>query len=919
MSKNRYESKRTTTRFKQIGQGLRAGEDRIREQRKTEIDAIKLAKLQSDQNSQRFISGLDRKLQSEEQNTKELQKLEARVREHKYEALKKKADTDVARIEGQAAEYGKEAERWAKLTPMYAKAAQQLATKGLAFADYLKGKAEWESEDVDGKLKAWGDGSKNIHLSVFKQGTDGRTTFSLEGDIESQAAIGNRIKLSSKWARNKLYEHIKEHKKLWVNDITVNFGGGKDDPNTPDIDESTIDPVEMLDAGARAILRDFGMSEKSPEGVKIIKLLRSEGSSIKYNNWLGAQVVRTENDTIEWIQNFLTAEDDPSTPEDEKDIAWRNLLLTVQNGFYNTNGKINNPNLGERLDPGSALFESLKKVIDHSHKKYDTFADFKDAILTNRLTLNTGKPGEKREQVLNRFGFKIDNELEPYFSQIKKQEVKKLDDSREQLGNSKIIDFTNRRQEAINNNEWNIDTKIKFIEEAAKLDIDLKDKNKIYKMAFPQYEAFGNFNDLLNFQKAVSEGDEFAMLGIFSSLSKENQRKVAPTVAIIKRINEQSSVGYANEIRHINKQINEKVATYLQSGKVVHSSVDGPGGVHQFFNARVLERMGADPKLSYADAVKAEWAEFKDAMDNPRNKNNPYHNRRAEDARPGSGQKLTVFSNFVDADTNRTALVEEYITKRERRADRIKQDLANVDVEDTDKDIKGIQIIELNNETIDEVLTQKGGLSKLYEQVRLVSPHNIDAFVSRLEEDSLDPSSSDSLMDYVPEKLKYIHQHARKDGKPISLSSIVNAFLKTRKIPYRVSTDFTDAAQLRRGPTGEPEVVNPYIGFNSIAESYFRSANALGGIPMEFNVDKAVNSKMTWTEAYQNLSGIRWSENSYGGYDFTDKEAFLSEPSALPFMNEKMAMSLGLMYWDDETGWSLTQRKKEAMNKGGEK
>ena len=180
-------------------------------------------------------------------------------------------------------------------------------------------------------------------------------------------------------------------------------------------------------------------------------------------------------------------------------------------------------------------------------------------------------------------------------------------------------------------------------------------------------------------------------------------------------------------------------------------------------------------------------------------------------------------------------------------------------------------------------------------------------------------------MDYVPEKLKYIHQHARdKDGQPYSLSSIVNAFLKTRKIPYRVSTDFTDAAQLRRGGPTYPaeviqEVVNPNIGSNSIAESYFRSANALGGIPMEFNVDKAVNNKMTWTEAYQDLSGITWSKNSYGGYDFTDKEAFLSEPSALPFMNEQMAMSLGLMYWDDAKGWSLTQRKTEAMKNRGKK
>ena len=66
MSRNRYESKRTTTRFKQIGQGLRAGEDRIREQRKTEIDALKLAREQEKERNQAFISGLGDKFKFEE-------------------------------------------------------------------------------------------------------------------------------------------------------------------------------------------------------------------------------------------------------------------------------------------------------------------------------------------------------------------------------------------------------------------------------------------------------------------------------------------------------------------------------------------------------------------------------------------------------------------------------------------------------------------------------------------------------------------------------------------------------------------------------------------------------------------------------------------------------------------------------------
>ena len=46
MAKQKYRSAATGGRFKQRGQGLRVAEDRIREQRKTEIDAITLAKYQ---------------------------------------------------------------------------------------------------------------------------------------------------------------------------------------------------------------------------------------------------------------------------------------------------------------------------------------------------------------------------------------------------------------------------------------------------------------------------------------------------------------------------------------------------------------------------------------------------------------------------------------------------------------------------------------------------------------------------------------------------------------------------------------------------------------------------------------------------------------------------------------------------------
>ena len=59
MAKQKFKSAATGGRFKQRGQGLRAAEERIKEQRRTEIEGIKLAQLQHKEISSNFISGID--------------------------------------------------------------------------------------------------------------------------------------------------------------------------------------------------------------------------------------------------------------------------------------------------------------------------------------------------------------------------------------------------------------------------------------------------------------------------------------------------------------------------------------------------------------------------------------------------------------------------------------------------------------------------------------------------------------------------------------------------------------------------------------------------------------------------------------------------------------------------------------------
>ena len=80
MAKRKFRSSAQGRGFKQLGSGLRASEDRIQEQRKIEIDSLKLAAAQRKEDNQNYISGMERAFGQQEFQRKERVKLEDKVR-----------------------------------------------------------------------------------------------------------------------------------------------------------------------------------------------------------------------------------------------------------------------------------------------------------------------------------------------------------------------------------------------------------------------------------------------------------------------------------------------------------------------------------------------------------------------------------------------------------------------------------------------------------------------------------------------------------------------------------------------------------------------------------------------------------------------------------------------------------------------
>ena len=101
-NKRSYRPSRTSVGFRPIGQSLQRSEERLKEQARINIDAIRLAKEQHKEATNINISGLADAGRFQQKVLQEKQTLENAVRNRQYEALSVKASRDVDRLEGEA-------------------------------------------------------------------------------------------------------------------------------------------------------------------------------------------------------------------------------------------------------------------------------------------------------------------------------------------------------------------------------------------------------------------------------------------------------------------------------------------------------------------------------------------------------------------------------------------------------------------------------------------------------------------------------------------------------------------------------------------------------------------------------------------------------------------------------------------------
>ncbi len=190
----KYQRRSRGGRFQNRGEGLRTSVDRIRQQRQTEIDAMKLQAGQADAISKLQISGLKNKAKVESENRGMLQKLENEIYTKKRNAITVRSDREVESILGEAKELGKEAAWWEKFANTHSKEIGKLATGLVDYAQYRQAINLEETRDPN-EAEELSQNINDMYTTVYGDAVDaaeGLIDFKESKDVVISAQ-GNRF------------------------------------------------------------------------------------------------------------------------------------------------------------------------------------------------------------------------------------------------------------------------------------------------------------------------------------------------------------------------------------------------------------------------------------------------------------------------------------------------------------------------------------------------------------------------------------------------------------------------------------------------------------------------------------------------------------------------------------------------------
>lgn len=301
MAKN-YKKYASGGRFN-AGQLSRAGIQQIQNQSQIVTGALERQARQQKATDDLYIKNLSGKLKREAQNRADIKSLENKAFQMRQQATQKRAQREVEALRGQAEQYRQQAAMIGQLTPTLSKNLSSMASSIGEYADIKYGEAEFQRMKDAGELDTltnfW-NATDKLETKVRAEKDQQRINNIQSGDRTTFDYLSGVERNTSKHLQRKLYRHLVQNFDTYEQSF-LNYVREK-----TKIDVHT-NIKELYSYRAHEFLRQYGISAKTPTGIKVVELFDSKAAVKEFQFKLQRDKLNGEKDQRNNTENLRSA------------------------------------------------------------------------------------------------------------------------------------------------------------------------------------------------------------------------------------------------------------------------------------------------------------------------------------------------------------------------------------------------------------------------------------------------------------------------------------------------------------------------------------------------------------------------------------------------------------------------------------
>ena len=631
-----------------------------------------------------YIKDLGGKLKKEAQNRADIQNLENKVLQRQQEATALRGQREVERLRSQADQYRDRAQMIGQLAPKLSQSLIGLAQNVTEYADIQSAEAEYREMEADGRLDTLVDfwnSTDNLEQQAREDlvqkrvqaiVTNDRTTF------DYLSAVGRN---NSKHLQRKIFQNL-----------TTNFSSIENDFLNFVRDEAGIklsnNIKELYSFRAHEFLRQYGISPKSPTGIKVIQLFDSKAAVKEYQFKLERDKLNGEQDEKNNTDNLRNVWNQPLGNNYTSDDQYQDAQTFLKNILVDKMGTPGVTRSGT-LAPSTTInplpsFREWAKAQAFS-PRYRTNPDlFRREVLgiangQNGYILPTTRGNEKGIPIFDKLEY-LEAEMMKDYADV----TKELNKADEVVKKAREAGEVKEAQAHVDSNRYDEDfTQIYRDIEAT----ESTAAKKVYYNHIQFHSADGLSQNTVNHVlKAAEQADFSQFIFRYNKLTKED-KEGAVLLPFKKTLDslEQVAGSYDAIETKVKQDVKSKITAAVKENMVDETRHDTASQAEEaaelwFYNRYRANSEIEDPNKRYNTTLTELGEQL--GLNEKESEANGYMVGKGlfRNVRGRAGENKTVFVMFSDADAKGETIGEDTINKEIEKGTSVKNLLARKDL-----------------------------------------------------------------------------------------------------------------------------------------------------------------------------------------------------------------------------------------------